>query len=261
MDKSDAIKQACSFISQGKIDEAGRVIDKEYPFVPLIKNKRSYTPREMTMVFVRDGFVDRYRGTKLIYPPALRLLSNYLPEKFPYHKNGKMSEGHIGYWELFPTIDHLIPVARGGKDNHSNWVCCSMLTNSIKSNWTLEQLQWEVLPEGNLQEWDGMIHWFIQQVHRDKKQQEHSYIKTWFNAALDCAETNPLTNKQMVQILADVQTGNTPNDNENPRATKFRADMERDVAIAKKEYEESEAQKKGLPMRIEIPMELDDIDL
>ncbi len=34
---------------------------------------------------------------------ALRLLAIYLPEKFPYHKNGKMSEGHIAFWELFPT--------------------------------------------------------------------------------------------------------------------------------------------------------------
>ena len=158
MDKSDAIKKACSFISKGRLDLASHVIDDEYPFVPLIKGTRSYTPREMTKVFIRDGFIDRYRGTKLIYPPALRLLSIYLPKKFPYHKNGKMSEGHIAFWELFPTIDHLVPVARGGKDEESNWVCCSMLTNSIKSNWTLEQLQWELKPKGDFQEWNGLIH-------------------------------------------------------------------------------------------------------
>ena len=185
--KSDAIKLACSLISKGKIDQAGSVIDGEYPFVPLIKGKRSYTPREMTKVFIRDGFIDRYRGTKLIYPPALRLLSIYLPEKFPYHKNGKMSEGHIAFWELFPTIDHLVPVARGGEDEESNWVCCSMLTNSIKSNWTLEQLQWDLKPKGDFHEWNGLIHWFIQQVHKDEKKLENSYIKKWHKAALDCA--------------------------------------------------------------------------
>lgn len=72
MNKSDAIKKTCRLISKGKLDQAGDLIDKEYPFVPLIKGKRSYTPREMTKVFMRDGFIDRYRGTKLIYPPALR---------------------------------------------------------------------------------------------------------------------------------------------------------------------------------------------
>ena len=96
MEKSDAIKKACSFISKGRVDLASAVIDDEYPFIPLIKGKRSYTPREMTKVFIRDGFIDRYRGTKLIYPPALRLLSIYLPEKFPYHKNGKM-RSQIGF--------------------------------------------------------------------------------------------------------------------------------------------------------------------
>ena len=187
MDKSDAIKKACSFISKGRLDIAAHVIEDEYPFIPLTKGKRSYTPREMTKVFIRDGFIDRYRGTKLIYPPALRLLSIYLPEKFPYHKNGKMSEGHIAFWELFSPIDHLVPVARGGKDEESNWICCSMLTNSIKSNWTLEQLQWDLKPKGDFHEWNGLIHWFIQQVNKDEKQLENSYIKKWHKAALDCA--------------------------------------------------------------------------
>jgi len=95
-----------------------------------------------------------------------------------------MSQGHIAYWELFPTIDHVTPVAMGGEDQESNWVCCSMLTNSIKSNWTLEQLQWELLPKGDLEDWDGMINWFVEQVKSDKKIIEQPYIKRWFNAAL-----------------------------------------------------------------------------
>ena len=44
MDKSDAIKKACSFISKGRLDIAAHVIDDEYPFIPLTKGKRSYTP-------------------------------------------------------------------------------------------------------------------------------------------------------------------------------------------------------------------------
>ncbi len=183
--KSPIIKKAGELISKGKFGEAGELMGESYPFIPLKKGKRSYTPRTMTKVFLRDGFIDRYRGTKLIYPPALRLLSIYLPDKFPYHKNGKMSEGHIAYWELFPTIDHVTPVAMGGEDQESNWVCCSMLTNSIKSNWTIGQLQWELLPKGNLEDWDGMIHWFVEQVKSDKKLIEVPYIKKWFNAALN----------------------------------------------------------------------------
>ena len=61
-----------------------------------------------------------------------------------------------------------------------------MLTNSIKSNWTLEQLNRELKPKGNSQESSGLIDWFIEQFKADEKQLENSYIKTWFNAAIDC---------------------------------------------------------------------------
>lgn len=108
-----------------------------------------------------------------------------------------MSEGHIVFWELFPTIDHLVPVARGGKDEESNWVCCSMLTNSIKSNWTLEQLQWELFPKGDLENWDGMFTWFIEQVESDEKLLKHAYIKNWFNAALAARKTKQLDEDEL----------------------------------------------------------------
>ena len=65
------------------------------------------------------------------------------------------------YWELFPTVDHIVPIARGGIDEESNWVTTSMLRNSMKSNWTLEELDWSLLPTGDLQEWDGLTNLFV----------------------------------------------------------------------------------------------------
>ena len=95
-----------------------------------------------------------------------------------------MSEGHLAYWELFPTIDHVVPVSRGGVDSEENWVCCSMLTNGIKANWTLDQLQWELLPPGDMKEWDGMLDWFLQHVERNSALLQMPYLKTWYYAAL-----------------------------------------------------------------------------
>ena len=189
---STTIENVCGLISEGNISAARAKIITDYPFTPLDQKGRSYTPRMMTDVFIRDGFIDRYRGTKLVYPPALRVISMYLPEEFPYHKNGKMDLGHMAYWELFPTIDHVLPVARGGEDSKDNWVCCSMLTNSIKSNWTLEQLQWELLPSGSFQNWDGMITWFINQVETDRSLLNVAYIKRWFNAAKEIVQNKRL---------------------------------------------------------------------
>ncbi|MGD9848549.1 MAG: HNH endonuclease [Desulfuromonas sp.] len=172
-------------LDQGKTVSAADMIRQHYPFTPIKKNGRKYTPRQMTKVFLRDGFIDRYRGTKLVHPPALRLLSHYLPECFPYHKNAKMNEAHIAYWELFPTIDHLVPVARGGIDSEENWVCCSMLTNSIKSNWLLEELQWDLKIPGNSNVWDGMLSWFLRHVDDHKELLAIGYIKTWFHAGME----------------------------------------------------------------------------
>jgi hypothetical protein len=69
-----------------------------------------------------------------VYPGVLYLLSALLPEDFPSHRNGKMDRTHLAFWELFPTIDHVVPVACGGADDASNWVCTSMRTNQIKGH-------------------------------------------------------------------------------------------------------------------------------
>jgi hypothetical protein len=178
-----AIKQVCELLSDKQVKEAALHIQDHYPFKPLAKSKRKYSARQMLDIFVRDGFIDRYKGHQLVFPPSLRLISQYIPEIFPYHKNGKMSVGHMAYWELFPTIDHVLPVAREGRDDEMNWVCCSMLSNSIKSNWTLDELGWQLLPPGNIVEWDGMLKWYIDQVEENNIFLSTQYFRTWYNAA------------------------------------------------------------------------------
>jgi len=138
----------------------------------------------MTELFVRDGFIDRYRGTRLVFPPTLRLISDALPQYFPYHRNWKMSATHVAYWELTPTVDHILPVALGGADDEANWACCSMLTNGIKANWTLEQLGWELLPAGEFAQWDGLLGWFVRQMEeRPEYVEKSAYYRCWYTAA------------------------------------------------------------------------------
>ena len=52
-----------------------------------------------------------------------------MKKEFPYQKHWKMSDTHIAWWELIPTVDHVEPVARGGVDEEENWVCTSQLRN------------------------------------------------------------------------------------------------------------------------------------
>ncbi len=95
-----------------------------------------------------------------------------------------MSESHIVFWELFPTIDHIVPVARGGADDESNWVTASMIRNSAKSNWTLEELGWDLVSKGNINDWDGLMAWFVSFVVREQKFLEDPYLKRWNRAAI-----------------------------------------------------------------------------
>jgi len=138
----------------------------------------------MTDLFVRDGFIDRYRGSRLVFPPTLRLISEKLPQHFPYHPNWKMSVTHRAFWELSPTVDHIRPVALGGNDDPSNWATCSMLTNSIKANWTLEELGWQLLPAGDIRQWDGLLSWFVAQMDKEPQYvKESAYFRNWLTVA------------------------------------------------------------------------------
>jgi len=179
------IESACDAIGAGKITDAKNIVVNDYPFTRLQNAERKYSEKQKSRIFLRDGFIDRYSGGRMIFPPVLRLLSLLMPEEFPFHKNWKMSECHIGYWQLLPTIDHIIPVSRGGKDEESNMVCTSQLRNSAKANWLLEELGWETHEPGSLNEWDGLLTWFMAYAKSAPDILENGYIRLWHKAAND----------------------------------------------------------------------------
>ena len=155
MEKIDAIERAVNRLLQHNVAEARIAIETEYPFHKLTAQGRNYTDKEKMAQFVRDGFIDRYSGQKLVNPGILKVLSYYMTETFPYHAHWKMEECHNAYWEFVPTVDHIYPVALGGTDSMDNWATTSMLHNSIKSNWTLEQLNWKLYDAGDFDKYDG----------------------------------------------------------------------------------------------------------
>ena len=183
MEKIDVIELSATMLLQGKFAEANAVIDKEYPFHKIVAQGRNYTDREKMEQFIRDGFIDRYSGQKLVNPGLLKVLSYYMPETFPYHAHWKMEECHNAYWEFIPTVDHIYPVALGGADSMENWATTSMLHNSIKSNWTLEQLNWKLHDAGNYNEYDGLTALFVKLTEANKELLSDAYIKRWYKLA------------------------------------------------------------------------------
>lgn len=181
-DRSTIITRVCEFIETDNLSMAAALINRDYPFEPVATVERKYGVSQATRVFVRDGFIDRYAGTRLIFPGVLRICSLAMPDAFPFHPNWRMRDTHEAFWELSPTIDHVIPIARGGADNESNWVTTSMRRNSAKSNWTLEQLGWQLHPSGDIGDWDGLLGWFRTHVASHPLLLQNPSIRQWNNA-------------------------------------------------------------------------------
>lgn len=176
----NVLTRICRTLQQDEVSQAASVVRNDLPFKPPADGAtRHFSNEDALRIFMRDRFTDRYSGDRLVFPGSLRLLSALLPAEFPYHPNWKTTECHQLYWLLFPTVDHVEPIARGGRDEESNWVTTSMMRNSAKGPWTLQELGWQVLPLEDLTAWDGLLGWFKEfvDVHPDVLQ--NAGVREW----------------------------------------------------------------------------------
>ena len=185
MDPTETIVAVCEALQRSE-EEARAALFKSYRFLPLASSKRSYTPVQCMRIFPRDGFIDQYSGRRLVFPGTLRAVSLLLPDEFPYHPNWKVEVTHPAFWELFPTIDHVVPVSHGGFDNESNWVTTSQMLNAAKANWSLEQLGWKIQEAAPSSEWDGLTRWCLEFVSSRKDLMKNDYMRKWIRAAETC---------------------------------------------------------------------------
>lgn len=193
MDKALLIQNLCGLLLTEKKQECIDLIDNNYPFTDSKIQKRQYSRYQMCQVFLRDGFIDRYSGEKLLFPGLIKILTIEFPDIFRYHMNWKMSDTHMIYWELFPTIDHLIPIARGGQNIEQNLVTTSMMHNSAKSNWTIEEIGWTLHDKPELDNWDGLVKYFLDLVHKKPEYDKDNYVNSWKIALLRAL--NDISNK------------------------------------------------------------------
>ena len=180
--KVKTLAQAALLLNNGDFASARETINQEYPFIPVKSCGRNYTIKQMLIQFFGDGFIDRYSGKRLINPGMLRTFSEMLPDVFPYQAHWKTDECHIAYWEYQPTIDHIYPVSLGGADAKENWATTSMMNNSAKSNFTLEQLNWTLKDKGDIREWDGLSKMFVQIIDNNPSLLKTERIKSYYVA-------------------------------------------------------------------------------
>lgn len=195
MSHIDILLEALDKITHNQKDSAVKLITTNYKHVFQEYESRKMSYYEKLKIFIRDGFIDRYTGKKLLFPNVLRILSFELGDVFPYHPNWKMSDCHIAYWEMFPTYDHIVPIARGGKDESSNIVTTSQMMNSSKSGFLLEETGLKIVPGGNIADWDGMISWYINYMSKNYNNISlgDTSFKAWDKALRKCVEEKIIT--------------------------------------------------------------------
>jgi hypothetical protein len=180
--KSDVIAEVCKLLTAGNDQSARDRLATGYPFAPDAITKRAYGKAQSARVFVRDGFIDRYSGDRLVFPPVLRVIAMALPAEFRYHPNWKTGVTHSAFWEIGATIDHLKPVTRSGADDESNLMTTSMAHNSGKLNWTLAELGWSLHPPGDIKTWDGLLSWFLAYADQHPEVLSNSMVRQWHRA-------------------------------------------------------------------------------
>lgn len=189
-ERVDIVSAACALLSQGDTKGAAALLAERSPLERVEASSRAYSATEALRVFQRDGFIDRYSGQRLMFPGVLQVLSVHLPVALP-QPNWKAMETHLAYWELFPTIDHVQPLTRGGLDAPDNWVTTSMLRQSAKAGWTLEELGWRLQPPGALARWDGLQSWFVSHMDRTPRLMENRALRGWYQAAIAAGMVTP----------------------------------------------------------------------
>lgn len=183
---SEILKRVCESVAGDRLSDAAATLASQLKFeVPNPPRRRS-SPTEFMRIFMRDGFVDRYSGHRLVFPGTLRLLSMLFPNEFPFYPSWRVPECHAAYWHLFPTIDHRNAVSRSGGDDEDNWLTTSLVRNKTKGVFTPEELGWEVLPPGDLAEWDGLTSWFLREFEKRVDVRASRYLREWRSAALRC---------------------------------------------------------------------------
>ncbi|MGD1060587.1 MAG: HNH endonuclease [Methanomassiliicoccales archaeon] len=174
------ITDICDSITANDIEQGAIIIEKEWPFSAEGTSKDNLAEKDKVRLFIRDRFTDRYTGDRLVFPGVLKLINWVYKKEFPYDPNWTPSECHMAWYYLCPNIDHLVPLSRGGPLDDANRMTVSYLTNSAKSNFTLEELGWAI--KKPIEGWDGMSGWFRDYVKHNPECLTDGYIRKWNNA-------------------------------------------------------------------------------
>jgi hypothetical protein len=217
--KAEVIEAVCGAILRNRLDHARRLVNAGYrweatgpfdslPVPPNLPEPFRYAKEEthrkpdlkessQLRVWRLDGFRDRYSGGRLVFPGTLILLAALLRDVMPFgkRKNGDRRITHQAMTELWPAVDHIIPLTRP-RELRAAQVAdpngdANLATTSIANSWAKGRLLhteigWTLHPRPTSIDWDGLTGWFQEYLSRDSTPLEDrahgSAIRTWMKA-------------------------------------------------------------------------------
>ena len=177
----------------GNVKKGEVLIAAEWPHVVRTRTKRRRSPRQRLDVFQADGFLCRYTGDRLFFPPYLTALSAIWPNTFPAHPNGKSDEAHDAYWSHFASVDHVDPISLGGSDSVDNCITTSMARNQVRSRYGITTLGWVIRAREPLADWDGGFSLFLKLMECRPELHSHNHWGKYLTRWHRIAASNPST--------------------------------------------------------------------
>ncbi|MFH0834725.1 MAG: HNH endonuclease [Candidatus Micrarchaeota archaeon] len=113
--------------------------------------RKSIPLKSQVGVWARDNWHCRYCGNPVFFAPTLKLLENINPGHSYFHPNGKEGKLLPLFQWSWASVDHVLPVSAGGKNEIGNYV-----TACWKCNLKLgDKLEKPKLQEITKSDWDG----------------------------------------------------------------------------------------------------------
>lgn len=106
-------------------------------------------------VFERDQYTCRLCGRRTVDVDVLRSLSREFPDELPYDPHWNFEKSSLIYWTHTASLEHLVPIARGGADDETNFVTSCYACNDARADYLLEELGWTLRPV-SATPWDGL---------------------------------------------------------------------------------------------------------
>lgn len=96
--------------------------------------RESISKHDQLTVFYRDDWMCRYCGEAVFFAQALKLLDSLNPNHGYYHPNGKSGAILPLFQWRWASVDHVVPVTKGGQNRLDNYVTSCRQCNLRLSN-------------------------------------------------------------------------------------------------------------------------------